>query len=494
MAICTTCGAASAMGTAHCAACGAAFAAAAPDTGPAIGEVEFEGGRQEPGPPGRWGGGREVAPRRWDDALELVTGPGWLPVLRVVAATTGLLLLFGLLAAVALAGLDDPAVGTGFGVTGPSDRYGVGLAAALTAFGGSLSSIGSSGPSETALVVRLVPLTGTVLWALLFAFGLRRWAGPTVRQAVRAGLLAVPASGLLALASGLDRTASGTDGLAPAGLRTVVTPGLLGPMAGTAVLAALVGGWVCWGAPALRERAPLWSAAVPAAARGAASAVGLSSVVALVVLATQVPLRTASAGLLVLPNLGLALLAFGGGAGLRSAFSSPYVDEAGRQGEDRAVSLFDLEGLSDLWLLTPLVALAAVLLLARSARALARPVRLRAAGLLWAGLALLTAVAGLRYETVYRMVPAVGESAESVVLSTTGFDLPPLLVVHLVLVGLGVVAVPELLDRLGGRDRPAAPAPPAGPGPAEDDPTGLELTASGYLPPQGGEVLDFGKR
>ncbi|MGW2399200.1 hypothetical protein ACWCYY_21835 [Kitasatospora sp. NPDC001664] len=500
MAICTTCGAASAVGAAHCAACGAAFTAVRPGpepaAGPAIGEVEFEGGHAG-GPedgPRPWGGGRVVAPRRWSRVLDLVADPDWLPALKVVAAPTALLLLAGLLLAF---GLDD------LGWVGPggadfASRYGVGLAAALTAFGGPLSSASSNRTelygTETALTLQVLPMTVTLLWALLFGFGLRRWAGPAVRHAVRAVLLAVLTGGLLALLSGVDQIRTTSEGTRDYTEHVVLTAGQAGPLLGTAVLAALVAAWTVRGAPALRERAPLWWASVVAAARGAGLTVGLSALAALVVLAVVAPWKATLAGLLALPNLGLTLLGFGAGAGLHLESSGRDEGGAAQNWTDRTVSLVDLEGWPESWRLAVLLVPAVLALLTWSVRRLERPVRLRAAALLWPLFTALTAVAGAGYAMDVRM-PSYGQGAEVHTLaneSAAGMGLLPLLTVHLLLVALGVLAVPELLDRLGGRDRPARVE---GPDPEAYDPAGLELTASsGYLPPQGGEVLDFGKR
>ncbi|MFJ8044762.1 hypothetical protein ACIRBX_30085 [Kitasatospora sp. NPDC096147] len=517
MAICTTCGAASAEGAAHCAACGAAFAAvpAPAGAGPAIGEPELVGGGHPDGPDGpdgdgsegdgaeRWGGGREVAPRRWSGLLDLLTGPGWWRVLGLVAATTGLLLLVGLLFGIGLDGVggaDD-----GFGGPGLAGRFGVGLAVVLAAFGGPLTSRsdysmaamgGDAYHNETSLTVQLVPMTVTLLWLLLFGHGLRRWAGVSIRQAVRAVLLAVLAGGLLALLAGSEQTlaeGAGAEDFTDGSGHSELTVGLLGPLLGTAVLAGLAALWVCRGSAALRERAPAWSAAVAGAGRGAGLVVGLSALVAVVVLAVTVPLKVALAGLMVLPNLGLALLGFGGGVGvhLGSTGRGPGQDE--QEWESRTFSLFDRGELTGQWGLAPLLLVAAAVLLALSVRRLDRPARLRAAGLLWIGLTLLTAVAGGRYEMAFRMSGAGtrDEPRAMVTEFAIGMGVFPLLALHLALAVVAVLVLPELLDRFGGRGGPESADDP---GPAEDDPIGLELTASGTVPAQGTEVLDFGKR
>ncbi|GAA2786697.1 hypothetical protein GCM10010441_09730 [Kitasatospora paracochleata] len=479
MAICTYCGAASALGAVRCASCDQPFASV-----PAIGEVVEETGRGEPG---RWGRGVVHEPRTG----RLRIDPGWPAALRALLAPTVLLLVTALL-------LADTADGAGILPEGPfGERYGRWLAVTLTCFGATWRSTTELshglGAVSTELELRTVPLVLTVLWLLLLRLGLRRGLRerlrrrpepPTPREAageaLRTGLVAGLTTLLLGLLTATELTgAAGSADLS--GLGTVRDSSgivLWQAVAGSALAAAALA-FAVHAADVLPPRALAWRSAALLSLRVTATAAAVASVVALVL--------TAAAGWPVwldpVAVLNVAMLLIGIGSGARAeVHASGLALPTGAQ--TQSLSLFDLQGHSAHWCWTVLLALGTAVLLGRTARrhGLGLPGRLRLAAV-HAGLTtvlLLGAGVSLSFTTARHGSAASAISTASgglTALSSTGWSVGSVLVAVALWTALGALGVPALLDLV----RPVA-APPAADVPTADGPEAGGVVESAPVP------------
>ncbi|WP_157531496.1 MULTISPECIES: hypothetical protein [unclassified Kitasatospora] len=491
MAICGGCGAASAEGATRCAACGQSLA---------IGEVEFGGGGlNAPQQEGSWGAGVVVEAKPRPAVLRWFTEADWRPALRAVAAPTALLLVVALLLSFGLAGER--------GTLGFGTRFGVALAVVLTAFGGPVGSRMEIGDEKfsSALVNQMwvLPMTVTLLWAVLFGYGLRaarrRLAPePTIRrllaEAGRPVLLTVVVTAALGLLAGVEHHNSGRreelggpmDWLFQFAFadHVTVSVGTAWSALGSAVLATALAAGV-YGADRLRGALGDWTASAAAAARALSLTVALATVVALVLTASLMPLEVTLLGLLVLPNLGLNLLGFGSGAtaGLWQERSGPAEFDL-RDELDQNFSLFDLAGQTGHWRWTVLLALAAALLLGRAVRRLDLAGRIRAAGFYWIGASLLMLLSGMTQWSGADLRGTAGEAfgidpAEPVgAQASIGLALLSVLAANLVWTAVGAFAVPLLFRR---EPLPLPVLPPEAPSVVPPQPTHV---------PFAGEVLD----
>lgn len=491
MAICGDCGAASAEGAARCAACGRSFA---------IGEVEFgDGGISEPQEKGSWGSGVAVEPRQRPAAVRWFTDADWRPALRAVAAPTGLLLVAALLLAL---GMSD-----GRGTVGFGTRFGVALAVALAAFGGPVGTrswFEEEGFSpELANQLWVLPMTVTLLWAVLFGYGLRvarRRLAPELTgrrllaEAGRPVLLAVAVTAVLGLLAGAehggDRLSSEPIGLLGWPLQfglaehAVVSPGAAWSVLGSAVLAGALVAWV-YGADRLRGVVADWAVSAAAAGRVLLLTVVLAALVALVVTASLAPLEATLLGLMVLPNLGLYLLGLGAGATVGRWEERGGRNEIDLRADlDDEISLFDLAGQSGHLRWTVLLALAAALLLGWTVRRLNLAGRIRAAAVCWTGAGLLMLLSGSVQRSSFQLRGEIGQeirtgemaSAAVTVETTWGLALFSALAANLVWTALGAFVVPRLFRR-----EPLPLLPPEPPSAIPPQPTYVPFT---------GEVLD----
>ncbi|BFV58848.1 hypothetical protein KCMC57_up39520 [Kitasatospora sp. CMC57] len=467
MAICDGCGAASTEGAMRCAACGRSFA---------IGEVEFGGGGlSAPQGQGSWGAGVVVEARPKPAVLRWFTDADWRPAMRVVAAPTGLLLVAALLLALGLAGGDAEPLGFG-------TRFGIALALVLAAFGAPVGMDSEIGRLELVpdLTTRFqfLPMTVTLLWIVLFRYGLRAARRSVLpefsarRRAAEAGrpvLLAVLVNLMLGLLARAEPSPGRAGRQGPVSWlfqvgyadHAVVSLGVVRVVLGSVVLAGATAAAV-YGAEVLRRVAGAWVESARAAVRALLSAVAVAAAAAVVVLAVREPSEVVLPALVLLPNLGLLLLGFGSGATFGAGFehSGPAgFDLRSSPGYD--VSLVDLGGLGGQWRWTVLLALAGALLFGWTVRTLGLAGRLRAAALYWAGASLLMVLAGYVQQIGFQLRGSgnPGEVAGMTSTTTLGLGLVSVLVANLLWAALGAVAVPLLFGRWGGRAAPsAAPA------------------------------------
>ncbi|MBB4948776.1 hypothetical protein F4556_004311 [Kitasatospora gansuensis] len=473
MAICDDCGAASAEGATRCAACGRSFA---------IGEVEFgSGGLDLPREKGSWGAGVEVEPRHRPAAVRWFTEADWRPALRAVAAPTGLLLAAALLLTITL---DSEHTSLAFGT-----RFGVALAVVLAAFGGpvgSRSQVGGEGSPELVNQIWVLPMTVTVLWAVLFAYGLRaarrRLAPePTIRrllaEAGRPVLLAVAVTAGLGLLAGVDhRPAGNREELGgPLGWlfqfgfadHVTVSAGTAWSTLGSALLATALAAGV-FGADRLRGTYGDWTASAAAAARALSLTVAVATVVALVLTASRLSAEVTLLGLVALPNLGLNLLGFGSGAtvGMWEQRSAPPAGIDLRDELDHDFSIFDLADLTGHWRWTVLLALASALVLGWAVRRFDLVGRIRAAGFHWVGASLLMLLSGMTQWSGFDLRATAGEefgldSGDPVGAEVSvGLALFSVLAANLVWTAVGAFAVPLLFRRAPVPTVPVLPVVP----------------------------------
>ncbi|MEV4611821.1 hypothetical protein AB0K43_04355 [Kitasatospora sp. NPDC049258] len=526
MAICTSCGANSAGGARRCAACDRPFGAPAA----VISEVVEVGGSgayaglgaapEFTAPPapagrpplGRWGRGVPYDPSAGRSALwGALFGRDWLPALRALAPATAVLVLLPLLLAM-------PADGIGGGFPF-DDRFGAALALTTAAFGGPLHAV-SDGLArytfETDL--RLLPMTVLALWLVALGLGLgpavrrgraRAGGGATARQALTAAARVAALAGLVALLLGL--LAGTTTGEAPP-----AHPGALGgeahadvgryglaldsreafgvdlgrSVAGTVLLAFLLA-FLVHGADAIgaaaRRRPALtgWLLAARVGGRVLAGSVGVSSLVAAVLVAVGHTGPFEPVWLLLVPNAGLVLLGFGSGAAVAGLTAS-----TGERTEQFRASLFDLQGQSGQWRWALLLAVASACLLGWSAyrRRLGVADRLRLAVVHAVLLTVPMVVAGMSADLVVRRsrgasVGAVFEQGLDLGGSThTTFGLVPagVVVANLLWAALGALALPPLLRAV--RGEPVGPSP-VGPLPVGPSPVPVPVPARPVVPP-----------
>ncbi|MFC5667435.1 hypothetical protein ACFP3U_31260 [Kitasatospora misakiensis] len=514
MAICASCGAASAEGALACASCGRPSVPppvlpppppteppAAPPSGvPSLAKPDLPPPVLPPPPPsappsgGTWGAGRPYDPAgERPAALAWLTGADWRPALRATVAPTAVLLLAALIAAVPegrfLTGsFDTPSFGK---------RFGTALAMALGALGAPYRldfEVGgpavSSGDSAT--VFRALPMTVTVLWLLALWLGLRVGARrrqqrtgeqQTRRQAAGEAVRTAVAVAAATLLIGLVAGATWHPGGSSFGLNDAAAARLLGratysssagwpeAVGWTALLAGLLA-FAVYGTDALRWAAWRnrtvrgWAVAGLAAGRALTVSVALAAVAGFAVVAVEVDGGQTGAALAFLPNLGLLLLGFGSGATFRTS-TSVLSDDPDWLRDPRDVdehSLFDLRDAGGDWRWAVLLALASAAVLGWTAyrRRLDAADRLRLAAVYAVGLSLLMLVAGVLLST--ESVLGLGGRSRD-----TGFEnslsLVPwtLLVANAVWAAVGALAVPPLL---AARDRRTAAGAVADPGPA----------------------------
>ncbi|MFC7185227.1 hypothetical protein ACFQMG_37370, partial [Kitasatospora paranensis] len=177
MAICTACGAASALGARLCASCGLPFAEpgfagpkAPPGPAGGIGAVEDAG----PPPDGRWGSGVPYEPGGAGVVLARLLAD-WRPALRALLAPTALLVAVAVLLALAEDGLWPPQTEYG-------GRFRVAIALVLTVFGAPLRDH-DAGDADglvvtSGLVLRGVPVLLAAGWLALLGWRRRAGRGP----------------------------------------------------------------------------------------------------------------------------------------------------------------------------------------------------------------------------------------------------------------------------------------------------------------------------
>ncbi|MFE6051954.1 hypothetical protein ACFQ6N_14440 [Kitasatospora sp. NPDC056446] len=446
MANCASCGATSAAGAPVCESCGRPFAPppppvvppAAPPAAPAAPPVAPPAAPPvapghppgyappPPAPPaaGSWGAGTPYV--QSPPVHRLLTGPDWRPAFKAAVAPTAVLLLAALVAAVP----SDYQYDYRFRSPGFGDRFGATLSLALNALGAPFE-LGSQTPlirghaERMDLVLRMAPMTVTLLWCLALWFGLR--AGLHRRKAAQGQLTRGQAAGealrtavVLAGVTTVLWAVGGTtwqpqdaydlpDYTGGTGRdlgRSVVTAGAGWPeAAGWTVLLAGLLAFAVYGTDALRWAAWRnrsvrgWAVAALTAGRVMAVSVALSAAAAFVLVAAdstdggQIGLSLA-----VLPNLGLTLLGFGSGATFRV-----HSDASGAAGvwsdpsPDFDLSFFDLhDGVSADWRWAGLLALFAAGTLGWTAyrRQLDAADRLRLAAVYAVALSALMALAG----------------------------------------------------------------------------------------------------
>ncbi len=522
MAICASCGAASAEGALACASCWRPLVPppvlpppppSAPPVPPAGAPSLTKPAAGTPGPPdlpppvlpppplsaptagGPWGAGRPYDPAGdRPAALARLTGADWRPALRATVAPTAVLLLAALVTAVPenhlLTGsFDTPSFGK---------RFGSALAMALAALGAPYRlDFEVGGPAvatgDSGSVFRALPMTVTVLWLLALWLGLkvgarrrqqrtgeqqtrRQAAGEAVRTAVAAAVVTL----LVGLVGGANWHPGGgrfdLDDPAAARLLARTTysssAGWLEAVGWTALLAGLLAfavygtdalRWAAWRNRAVRG----WAVAGLAAGRALAVSVALAAVVGFVVVAVEVDGDLTGAALAFLPNLGLLLLGLGSGATFRASSTSVLNEEPDWPRDPRDVdefSLFDLQDASADWRWAVLLAVASAAVLGWTAyrRRLDAADRLRLSAVYAAGLSLLMLVAGMLVSTTSVFVRG-GTGRDSGFENTLSLVPWTLLVANAVWAAVGALAVPPLL---AARDRrSAAPADPADPGP-----------------------------
>ncbi|MFD0272517.1 hypothetical protein ACFVHB_01250 [Kitasatospora sp. NPDC127111] len=527
MAICASCGAASADGALGCASCGRPLAppppagappvpAAAPyvapvppppPTAPGYAPPTAPGFPQPAVPPavGSWGTGTPYDPAAGQPAaLRWLTGADWRPALKAVIAPTAVLLLAALFAAIPddydLEFLESP----GFG-----DRFGTALAMSLAALGAPfrMGMTGTGGVFTRAageLQVRTVPMTVTVLWLFALWLGLRagvrlrraRTGAPTRGQAageaLRTALVVAAVTLLIGLASGATwypdggrgsgygRYSRGLEyGSGSGWLEAVGWSALLGGLLAFAVYGTDALRWAAWRNRAVRG----WAVAGLAAGRAAAVSVGLASLVGFVLVAVQDESWATGVSVAFLPNLGLVLLGLGSGASVRSHDGARRYDDgydgygrgSGSGGPDEEFSLFDLHGETADWRWTLLLAVAAALYLGWTAhrRRLDAADRIRLAVVSAAGFTLLMTVAGFAATTSAPGGGGWGSRSDAGREFSAGLAFGTLLAANVVWVAVGALAVPPLLAAVLRTPAGAPAGVPAG-------------VPAGAVPPQGG--------
>ncbi|MFD0347818.1 hypothetical protein ACFQ0M_20990 [Kitasatospora aburaviensis] len=446
---------------------------------------------------GSWGAGRPYDPAGAQSAvLRRFTGEDWRPALRAVIAPTVVLLLAALIAAIP----DGYSYSFLFEAPGFGDRFGSALAMALAALGApfrlgvDFGTLRGSGTSTGGTTARLVPMTVTAAWLLALWWGLR--AGARARrartgeqqtrryaagEALRTALVAGGVTLLFGLVAGAEWHPGGSRGSGRpgdfdysglVGRATFTTDaGWLQAVGWTALLAGLLAfavhgtdalRWAAWRNRAVRG----WAVAGLTAGRALAFSVGLSAVVAFVLIAVHAEGWQTGVSVAFLPNAGLLLLGFGSGATFRttSEYQRSATPSWDRSDSDD-LSFFDLNGETADWRWAGLLALAAAAHLGWTAyrRRLDAADRLRLAVLYAVGLSLLMSVAGSLVSSgstaTYGGRTSDGGSEESI-----GLVLLTLLAANAVWAAVGALALPPLLTavRGGAPGGPVAAVPPQG--------------------------------
>ncbi|MCX4753253.1 hypothetical protein [Kitasatospora purpeofusca] len=524
MAICASCGAASAEGASVCASCGRPAAPppllppaplpppvlppappaqpAEPPSAPAAASSapplpDLPPPVLPPPPPdlppaaGSWGAGRPYDPAgARPAALAWLTGADWRPALRAVVAPTAVLLLAALIAAVP----ESDYYSAPFHAPSFGKRLGSSLAMALGALGAPYRLSLATSWDESSSVFRALPMTVTVLWLLALWLGLRVGARrrqqrtgeqQTRRQAaaeaVRTAVVAAAATLLLGLACGArwhpGGSGLGMDSEAAAqelGRTTYsASAGWWEAVAWTALLAGLVAfavygtdalRWAAWRNRAVRG----WAVAGLAAGRALAVSVALAAVAGFLVVAVRVDGDLTGAAVAFLPNLGLLLLGVGSGAVFRassSIASDGAPDWRTEPHDTNEYSFFDPGTAGTDWRWSVLLALVSAAVLGRTAfrRRLDPADRLRLAAVYAVGLSLLMLVPGTLVSTESVVGPLVRSRDFG---SEDSLALVPwtLLVANAVWAAVGALAVPPLLAALDRRPAPPADRDPGEPG------------------------------
>ncbi|MEU1287291.1 hypothetical protein [Kitasatospora sp. NPDC005856] len=460
---------------------------------------------------GSWGAGqtydRQPALRR------LLTAADWRPAVKVAVAPTLVLMAVALIAAIP----SGYQYQYRFEAPGFGERFGAMLSMAVSALGApfrlayqSSVSRGQAGWSES---VRMLPMTVTVLWCLALWLGLRAGLrrrkavegqltrGQAAAEAMRTAAVLAAVSLVLGLVGGTEWNPDGRgvksdyfDSGAKSELLITADSGWLEAVAWTVVPAALLTflvygtdalRWAAWRSRSVRG----WAVAALTAGQALAVAVGLSSVVAFLLVALNSDDGTLTGvSLAFLPNLGLGLLGFGSGAGFRA--HSGLSGEGGSSWRDRTTdtefSFFDLRDLSADWRWAGLIALVAAGVLGWWAyrRRLDTADRLRLAALYAGALTLLMAVAGARLvETTSMTGWSEAGRMEFSQESSVGLVFLGTLVANAVWALVGALLVPPLLVAV--RDRGAGA--PSGAVPYAESPFAHAQGAAphpGTVPPE----------
>ncbi|MFJ8626880.1 hypothetical protein ACIRD3_29130 [Kitasatospora sp. NPDC093550] len=324
-----------------------------------------------PAPPalGSWGAGRPYAQQ--PPVHRLLTGADWRPALRAAVAPTLVLLLAALIAAVP----GDYQFEYRFRSPEFGDRFGATLSMALNALGapfelGDQSPLSHGHAERMDIVIRMAPMTVTVLWGLALWAGLR--AGLRRRKAVAGQLTRGQAAGealrtavvlgavttvLWAVGGTTWQPRTGYDlpdytgATGPDLSRPVITAGAgwLEAVGWTVLLAGLLAfavygtdalRWAAWRSRSVRG----WAVAALTAGQALAVSVALSAVVAFILVAAnstdggQIGLALA-----FLPNLGLTLLGFGSGATFQAHSGTSGGTSWRDRSDDLNLSFFDLQ-------------------------------------------------------------------------------------------------------------------------------------------------------
>ncbi|MFD4398101.1 hypothetical protein [Kitasatospora sp. NPDC058478] len=459
----------------------------APGYGPPPG---YGPGHPQPaGPPtlGSWGAGQPYDPRAGrPNVLSRLVGADWRPALLVAIAPTAVLLLAALIVAVP----SDYQYAYLVRAPGFGERFGAALSMALSALGapfklGYTTALRRGDAAGMDALLRAVPLTVTVLWALALWLGLRtaarrrRAAGlqltraQAAGEALRTAVVLAAVTALLGLAGGTSWEPQRTGLVGRAlGVTYTVDSGWLEATGWTALLAALTAfavhgtdalRWAAWRSRAVRG----WAVAALTAGRALALSLGLASVTGFVLVAVnsdegwQTPVSVA-----FLPNLGLGLLGLGSGATLQAfnGASGGAGDAAVAIGGDwqdtpdrGEISFFDLHDQTADWRWTGLLALATAGVLGWSAyrRRLDAADRLRLAAVHAVALTALMAVGGALMTTSTSSAVAGWDTFtnQTEVSRDTSINLgfASVLVANLVWAAIGALLVPPLLAAVRGR-------------------------------------------
>ncbi|MFI5644693.1 hypothetical protein [Kitasatospora sp. NPDC051705] len=465
------------------------------------------------GPPtlASWGAGRPYDPKAGQSAaLRGLLGADWRPALVAAVAPTLVLLLAALVAAVP----SDYQYAFLFRAPEFGERYGAALAMALNALGapfqvGYHTTFTRGDAGGTDLLLRVVPMTVTVLWAVALWLGLRAGArrrrsagiqltkGQAAGEALRTAVVLSAVTALLGLLGGTswqpERGGAGyPGGIVGRALGATYTMDSGWPEAvgWTALLAGLLAfavhgtdalRWAAWRSRAVRG----WAVAALTAGQALALTLGLASLTGFVLVAANSDKGWQTAvSLAFLPNLGLGLLGLGSGATLRffngvdgvSSGGGDYGDYGGSP--DRTeLSFFDLPAQSADWRWTGLLALAAAGILGWSAyrRQLDAADRLRLAGVYAVLLVALSAAAGALTTTTSSSATGgwgtAGRQLDTTRETSVGLVFVSVLLASLVWAAVGALLVPPLLAAVRGRGAAARyGAAPHAAGPLEGAP------------------------
>ncbi|GAB7182634.1 hypothetical protein ATKI12_2465 [Kitasatospora sp. Ki12] len=432
---------------------------------------------------GSWGAGQPYT--QPPPVHRLLTGADWRPALRAAVAPTLVLLLAALIAALP----SDYQYEYRFRSPDFGDRFGATLSMALNALGapfkvGYQSPLSRGSAERMDIVLRVAPMTVTVLWCLALWSGLRAGLrrrkavegqltrGQAAGEALRTALVLAGVTTVLWAVGGTtwrprddygypDYTGSTGRDLA----RPVLTAGAgwLEAVGWTVLLSGLLAflvhgtdalRWAAWRSRSVRG----WAVAALTAGQVLAVSVGLSAATAFVLVAAN----STSGGqiglsLAFLPNLGLSLLGFGSGATVQAHSGLTGADSSwGDRSEDVEFSFFDLhDQVGADWRWVGLLALVAAGLLGWTAyrRRLDAADRLRLAVVHTGVLTLLMTVAGAMMTRTSSTAGWRGASDLEVSQeNSVGLTFLTVLAANAVWAVVGALLVPPLLAaaRVGG--------------------------------------------